>query len=150
MSYDSGSLPSGLDASHTDDSSTTKVARRESDGGLLDEGSEDIIIGTIVGLSDVNYRSVSDAITFLVSRHEDLERLMYHKHKVNRCICRTKKVYQKIVEEIGPGRPKIVYCFLTSLATLKMYGTDFQRRNLVLDGDLRFLRDYLDSTPKKR
>lgn len=133
----------------TDDSSPIKIVRKMSDGGLRKESVEEVVTGTIIGLSRLDYRTVHTALRRLIHGHNELYNLVHDMHDTKKCSCKTTKTYQKIMEELGTERPKIVYCFLTSLIKLRLQGSDFTSRKIILDGDLSFLKSYSDTIPKR-
>lgn len=132
----------------TDDITPVAFQRKMSEGGLHEESVEDVVIGTIAGLSGLSYVTVSKSLTRLISRHQELQIIVYNSHDPKRCKCRSNKAYQKIMEELGTSRPAIVYCFLASLIKLRLQNIDLTSRKLIFTGDLSFLRQYIDVTPR--
>lgn len=138
----------GLVPPDADDIPPVTFHRRKSEGGLHKESVEEVLIGTIVGLTRVDYQFVQKVLTRLISNHKDLYVIVYSHHDPLKCRCRSTKVYQKILEELGNSRPKIVYCFLASFVMLRLQNVELTSRKLLLTGDLAFLRPYTDSAPK--
>lgn len=145
ISSDPGSAP--VDA---DDIPPVTVFRRMSEGGLRKESVEEVVVGSIVGLSEVDYQSAHKMLTKLINEHKELYNIVHTAHNPKKCRCRTTKVYQKILEELGTSRPRIVYCFLTSLVLLNLHNVDWTARKMLLSGDLSFLKLYTDNTPRSR
>lgn len=86
-----------------DDIPPVTFHRKMSEGGLHEESLEEVVIGTIAGLSGVSYVTVCKSLTRLIPRHKDLHNIVYNSHGPRRCKCRSTKVYQKILEELGPS-----------------------------------------------
>ncbi|BEP11645.1 hypothetical protein [Anopheles stephensi orthophasmavirus] len=138
----------GLMPLDSDDTPPVTFHRKMSEGGLHVESVEGVVIGTIAGLSGVGYVTVSKSLTRLIPRHKDLYNIVYCSHDPKRCKCRSTKVYQKILEELGHSRPAIVYCFLAALVKLRLHDIELTGRKFILTGDLSFLKQYVGVTPR--